>query len=151
MSTPDTLPQGVPYAVGELLMQALRDEPALAGVAFHDNPVRASDIQDGNRVVFFEDVSDGPAEQGEQIKRVFRFNVGVINRTEDKRLGVHRDYRAAKRALDEALPSVRELVVANFLREGEIAFRLENIDVGGGLVLATFTLGYRDPSFRRVG
>jgi hypothetical protein len=151
MSTSDALPQGVPYAVGELLMQALRDAPDLSGVTLLDNPVRASDISEGERVIFFEDVSDGPAEQGEQIKRVYRFNVGVINRTEAARLGVHTDYRVAKRVLDEALPTIKEVVVANFLREGEIAFRLENIDVGGGLVLATFTLGYRDPSFRRVG
>lgn len=151
MSSTDKLPQGVPYAVGELLMQALRDAPALAGAKILDNPVRLADINDGARIVFFEDLGDGPADPGEQVKRVYRFNVGVINRTEGKRLGVHTDYRAVKRVLDEALPRLRSAVVATFLREGEISFRLENIDVGGGLVLATFTLGYRDPSFRQVG
>jgi len=147
MST-DALPLGVPYAVGEILVGALRDATTLAGITIRDNPVRASDLSDGARVIWFEDVSDGPAEQGQQVKREYRFNVGVINRTDVPRLGVHTDYRAAKRVIDDALPLLKDSVVAAYLREGDVSFRLENVDVGGGLVLATFTLGYRDPSFR---
>jgi hypothetical protein len=150
MST-DALPLGVPYTVGEFLVSALREAPSLDGITIRDNPERASVLADGDRVIWYEDVSDGPAEQGQQVKREYRFNVGVINRTTEPRVGVHTDYRAAKRVIDEALPLVKDCVVAAYLREGDVTFRLENIDVGGGLVIATFTLGYRDPSFRRVG
>ena len=31
------------------------------------------------------------------------------------------------------------------LAEGDVIYRLENIDVGGGLVLGLFTVDYRDP------
>ena len=31
------------------------------------------------------------------------------------------------------------------LVEGDVLYRLENIDVGGGLVLGLFTVDYRDP------
>ena len=147
MST-DALPLGVPFAVGEILVEALRDAPTLADITVRDNPVRASDLSDGERVIWFEDVSDGPIDQQHQVKREYRFNLGVINRTGDARRGVHTDYRAAKRVIDDALPLLKTTVVAAYLREGDVSFRLENIDVGGGLVLATFTLGYRDPSFR---
>lgn len=145
--TADTLPEGWPFFIGEAFVAALRESPALAGATVLDNPVRLSDLTDGERIVFFEDVSDGPAQQDEGGKRVYRYNVGVVNRTEAARRGAHGDYRAAKRAVKAALPRLKPKgLIVNFHREGEIAFRLENIDVGGGLVLGTFTIGYRDPS-----
>lgn len=153
MSTPDPCPLGVPFAVGEVFIEALRTafEP---DVTVKDNPVRPSDVlEDGARVVWFEDVSDGPAVQGEQVKREFRFTLGVLNRTGDARRGVHTDYRRAKRVIDDALQLLtkeRLGVTPNYVREGDVAFRLENIDLGGGVILATFTLGYRDPGFRTV-
>lgn len=131
------------------MFAALRDAPTLAGCVFHDNPKRATDVESGLRVVFIEDVSDGPIEQGQQIRREFRFNVGVINRSEADRIGAHTDYRAAKRVMDATLASYREIgVTVLYLREGDIAFKLENVDVGGALIIAQFTFGYRDPSFR---
>lgn len=148
MSTVDPVPLGVPFLAGEVLMQALRNAPTLEGCTFFDNPVRASDLEDGSRVVFLEDVSDGPAQQGEQKRREFRFNVGVINRTKAARAGVHTDYRAAKRVLNESIPLLEGIATVAWLREGDLTFRLEGVDVGGGLILAAFTLGYRDPGFR---
>lgn len=153
MSTPDPCPLGVPFATGEVFIQALRDEFE-PEVTVNNNPVRPSDLlEDGARVVWFEDVSDGPAVQGEQVKREFRFTIGVINRTSDSRRAVHTDYRRAKRVIDRALQQLTKEqigVTPNYLREGDVAFRLENIDLGGGLILASFTLGYRDPGFRTV-
>ena len=32
------------------------------------------------------------------------------------------------------------------LQEGEVRYQLENIDVGGSLVLGAFSIDYRDPS-----
>lgn len=144
MSAVDTLPNGAPYAIGAHFFEALSAEPSFAGVRLLNNPIRASDLLDGNRVVFFEDASDGPGAGDKAVERVYRYNVGVINRTEEARLGSHRDYRAAKRALKSALKRLRSTVQVASHREGEVVFRLENIDVGGGLVLGTFTLAYRD-------
>jgi hypothetical protein len=53
-----------------------------------------------------------------------------------------------KRVLNAALPGLKDTVTAKYLSEGDIAFGLENVDVGGGLVISSWTLGYRDPGFR---
>lgn len=148
MNGPDPLPLGVAFAVGEILLAALRAGPELADVTIHEFPVRPATLADGSRVVWFEDVSDGPLEQSNQINREYRFTVGVINRTKDARRGVHTDYRAVKRIVNAALPGLKDTVTAKHLREGDIAFGLENVDVGGGVIISSWTLGYRDPGFR---
>lgn len=148
MNGPDPLSLGVPFEVGEILIAALRAAPELVDVTIHEFPVRPATLSDGSRLVWFEDVSDGPVEQANQIKREYRFTVGVINRTTAARRGVHTDYRAVKRILNAALPGLKDAVTANYLREGDLAFGLENVDVGGGLVISSWTLGYRDPGFR---
>lgn len=146
-AAPDALPQGAPFAIGEAVVAALRAAPDLAGVLIRDNPVRASELADGERVVFYEDASDSFREQPGQLqKRVFTFTVGVINRSDAPRLGVHRDYRAAKRVVRSALAGLSSTLRTNPLIEGEVTFRLENIDVGGGLVLGSFSVEYRDPT-----
>lgn len=149
MSTkPDTLPVGAPYAIGLAIVHALRSAPALQGATVIDNPVRASDLGDGARIVFFEDQSDKPRDQpGQRQKRTYAFAAGAINRTEQARAGAHADYRAVKRAVRGCLPAINALVAVegSGLVEGEIRYRIENIDVGGGLVLGMFTVDYRDP------
>ena len=60
---PDTLPEGAPFAIGAAIVHALRSDPALAGVTVLDNPKRASDLQAGARIVFFEDQADKLIEQ----------------------------------------------------------------------------------------
>lgn len=145
---PDTLPQGAPFAIGSAIVDALRSDPALSGVTVLDNPKRASDLQTSARIVFFEDQADKLIEQpGLSAKRTYSFTVGVINRTEDDRRGAHADYRAAKRAVRNCLPAINALVRLEVrgLVEGDVLYRLENIDVGGGLVLGQFTVDYRDP------
>ena len=145
---PDTLPQGAPFAIGSAIVAALRADPALAGAKVLDNPKRASDLQDGARIVFFEDQSDKLISQpGQAAKRTYAFTLGAINRTQHDRQGAHADYRAAKRAVRNCLPAVNKLVQLydRGLAEGDVIYRLENIDVGGGLVLGLFTVDYRDP------
>lgn len=145
---PDALPQGAPFAIGAALLAALRAAPALAGVRVFDNPSRASDLAEGARIVFFEDAGDAPIEQpGQSAKRSYSFTLGAINRTPDARAGAHADYRAAKRAVRNAMPAISNVVRLDGrgLVEGAVAYRLENIDVGGGLVLGTYTVDYRDP------
>lgn len=150
MSTlkPDTLPQGAPFAIGATIVAALREAPALDGATVLDNPKRSSALQDGARIVFFEDQADKLiAQPGQAAKRTYGFSLGVINRTETDRLGAHSDYRAAKRVIRSCMPEIVKLVqiVDRGLVEGDVLYRLENLDVGGGLVLGLFTLDYRDP------
>ncbi|CAN5857917.1 hypothetical protein BH11PSE13_BH11PSE13_12180 [soil metagenome] len=142
---PDPLPQGAPYAIGELFFAALQGEPAFAGAKVINNPERRVDLNDGGRIVFLEDITDAPADLSAEFKRIYTFNLGVINRTAAARRSAHADYRAAKRAVRAAMPRLKGTVELNGLREGVVAYRLENIDIGGALVLGAFTLAYRDP------
>lgn len=150
MSTlkPDTLPQGAPFAIGGAIFAALHEALGAGGVVVLDNPKRASDLQTGDRIVFFEDQADKfVAQPGQSQKRSYSFSVGVINRTQAARQGAHADYRAAKRVIRDCMPEISKLVQieGRGIVEGDVLYRLENIDVGGGLVLGLFTLDYRDP------
>jgi hypothetical protein len=150
MSTPaDKLPSGAPYAIGEAIVAALRADPALKGATVHNNPVRASVLDEGERIVLFEDQHDKPRgdQPGQRQKRVYTFAVGVINRSDSARAAAHADYRAVRRVVRTCMPDIGKHVVIEGagIVEGEVRFRLENIDVGGGLVLGMFTLDYRDP------
>ena len=147
MSTPDTLPQGAPYAIGVVVVAALRAATDLAGAKVLDNPVRLADLAEGARIVFFEDSGDSFIGQPGQVqKRTYAFSVGVINRSSSARAGAHGDYRAAKRAVRGALAGVSAVLRCGALQEGSVSYRIENIDVGGGLVLGSFSVEYRDPS-----
>jgi len=146
----DRWPLGLPHAIGAAIVQTLRDCPALAGALVLDNPSRASDLQDGKRIVFFEDQADRPRDSAQ--KRAYDFTLGVISRARDARAAAHADYRAARNALRQvAMPRLTSggmVLEGRGLTEGEVSFRLENIDVGGGLVLGRFSLDYRDPLIR---
>lgn len=152
MSLPaDKCPQGVPYVMGAAIVQALRDAPALAGAMVLDNPRRASGLAEGARIVFFEDAGDRPRSNEAQVQhRTYSFTLGVISRAANARHAAHTDYRAAKRVLRlVCMPAMTQAgveVAGSGMREGEVTYRLENIDVGGELVLGTFTIDYRDPS-----
>lgn len=144
----DPMPQGAPFAIGEAVVQALRTDATLTGAVVLDNPQRASALQDGDRIVFFEDQADRLVEQpGQKAKRTYSFTLGVISRSVQARQDAHADYRAAKRIVRNCMPSISQSVELNGrgLVEGDVAYRLENIDVGGALVLGTFTVDYRDP------
>lgn len=146
-AVPDVLPEGAPFRIGEVVVATLRASVDLAGAKVLDNPLRLADLTDGERIVFFEDASDGFIEQpGQSQKRVYGFTVGVINRTDEARRNAHGDYRAAKRAVRGALKSLSEQLRCGPLREGAVSYRLENIDVGGSLVLGSFSVEYRDPT-----
>lgn len=145
---PDTLPQGAPFAIGSAIVAELLAATSLAGAKVLDNPQRASALQDGERIVFFEDQGDSPIDQpGQSAKRVYAFTLGVINRSTSPRAGAHADYRAAKRVVRACMPAISQLLrlEGRGLVEGAVSYRIENIDVGGGLVLGSFTVDYRDP------
>ena len=144
----DTLMQGAPFAIGAAIMAQLLAAPSLTGAKVLDNPQRASTLQDGERIVFFEDQGDRLIDQpGQSAKRVYSFTLGVLNRSQQPRAGAHADYRAAKRIVRASMPAINQFVRIDGrgLVEGDVTYRIENIDVGGGLVLGTFTVDYRDP------
>lgn len=146
----DPLPEGVPFAAGAAVLEALRNAADLDGAKLLDNPVRASDLAEGERIVFFEDQSDKLLEQPAQRQyRTYVFSIGVISRSVDARRAAHRDYRAVKRVLRSlAMQGIGKAgveIAKSGIREGEVRYRLENLDVGGSLVLGLFTLDYRDP------
>ena len=146
--TADALPAGAPYAIGQAIVEALHSNAALTGALVLDNPQRASALQDGDRIVFFEDQADRLIDQpGQSAKRTYSFTLGVISRSTDARKDAHADYRATKRIVRNCMPAISQAVVlgGRGLQEGEVAYRLENIDVGGALVLGSFSVDYRDP------
>lgn len=147
----DKCPNGVPYELGRILIEALRADSGLAGVTVLDNPERASVLMDGERLVFLEEQRDVPVDDPGQVqKRIYHFSVGVIARNESARLQVHGDYRLVKRILrNDCMRLITGAGIALAgagLQEGEVRYRLENIDVGGSLVLGAFAIEYRDPS-----
>ena len=147
----DKCPNGVPFELGRILIDALRADPGLAGINVLDNPERASALVEGDRLVFLEEQRDVPLDDPGQVQqRIYHFSVGVIARTESARLQAHGDYRLVKRILRN---DCMKLITAAGVRldgkgllEGEVRYRLENIDVGGSLVLGAFSIEYRDPS-----
>lgn len=147
----DKCPNGVPYELGRILIEALRADPGLAGVTVQDNPERASALVDGERLVFLEEQRDVPLDDPGQVqKRIYHFSVGVIARSETARVQAHGDYRLVKRILrNDCMKLITDAGIrldGKGLLEGEVRYRLENIDVGGSLVLGAFSIEYRDPS-----
>ena len=147
----DKCPNGVPFELGRILIEALRADSGLAGVTVQDNPERASALLDGDRLVFLEEQRDVPVDDPGQVqKRIYHFSVGVIARSEGARLQAHGDYRLVKRILrNDCMRLITGAGIALAgagLQEGEVRYRLENIDVGGSLVLGAFSIEYRDPS-----
>lgn len=138
---------GAPFVIGETVVQTLRDAMPLANVM--DNPERATDLHDGSQIVFFEDQKDLPRDGASQpTQRSYQFAVGVIRRGPQARSDVHGDWRSIRTLLrNVCMPAITRAGVrieGSGLREGEVRFRLENIDVGGSLVIGMFTLDYRD-------
>lgn len=143
----DALPQGAPHAIGAAAWGALWDELSSVALVL-DNPARSTELQEGARILFIEDVSDRRVEEkGGQQKREYTFNLGVISRASAARTVAHGDYRLAKRLVRDSLAALHsKLNVISGLREGDVIYRIENVDVGGSLVLGTFSIQYRDPS-----
>lgn len=147
----DTCPSGVPFELGRILIETLRADPGLTGVTVLDNPERASALVDGDRLVFLEEQRDVPLDDPGQVqKRVYHFSVGVIARNGNARLQAHGDYRLVKRILrNDCMKLITDAGIrldGKGLQEGEVRYQLENIDVGGSLVLGAFSIDYRDPS-----
>ena len=142
------MPQSIRYQISAAFVEALKTtfEP---GTKVKRNPREPSPARDGPRVVFFADTSDAFIEQpGQLAKRVFVFEVGAINRTDDAEAGADADYVAAEATLRSAFATVAQVLKdagaqLGPLRERGVAFKVEDIDVDGALVLGEFEIEYR--------
>lgn len=134
------------YQISAALVQALHAADALADAVVLDNPRDPQALAKGARVVFLEDQRDGFIDQAsQQGKRRFVFTVGVINRSGADRAGADADHVAAEAAIRAAHGELMRDLRCGPLRETEVAFRAEGIDVGGALVLSTFEVEYLKP------
>jgi hypothetical protein len=148
--------QSIPYLLSQALVQALGAAPDLAGAVVKDNPTDPQQLSDGARLVFVEDKGDAPLSRpGQAEGRTFTVTVGVINRTEGDRAGADADMQAAKTAVQAATLEAGRVLVASkrilaiqAAREGQRAYRVEGIDVGGAMVVTTFDIDYRTPAVR---
>lgn len=143
----EKLPYGAPFVIGQTIVQLLKSATELAGAKVIDNPRRASELDAGQRIVFFEDQHDKFIDKpGQVAKRTYTFTLGVINRSTQARQGAHADYRTSKMILLSSIPEIAGAIelVNSGLIEKDVTFQLENIDVGGALVIGTFSIDYRD-------
>lgn len=137
--------QSLRYQISAAIVQALSTAPALAGAVVLDHPKSPSDLSRGPRVIFVEDQTDSLIDQpNQQGKRLFSFAVGVINRTAQDRAGADADYLVAEAAIRQ----VHQTVLAATLRCGplrdlDVRFKVEGLDVGGALILASYAVEYR--------
>lgn len=137
--------QSLRFQISAAIVEALRTAPALADAVVIDHPKSPSDLSKGTRVIFVEDQSDDLIDQpNQQDKRSFGFSVGVINRTAQDRAGADADHLAAEAAIRQCHQSV---LVATLrcgpLRELGVRFKVEGMDVGGALILASYAVEYR--------
>ena len=147
----DLTPLGCPYLIGEAICEAIKSAPTLSGCKLIGNPSKAQDIAAGIRLIVFVDSGDAPGVKdgnGNADYRSYSFQAGAIARTSDARKQAHTDYRALKRVIRESVLAVAQkgIRIQGQVKETTVSFQLENLDVGGGLVLGTFTVDYRDPT-----
>lgn len=154
---------GVPYVVGlqvERLLLGLRSSDiALAAAQVLSNPRSAVDFSSFPLHLGVEDRGDAPTSSvngdkpGQSPYRTYGFNLWVVASpvgSANPREVAHSAYCKAKRMVREQLMrAVQEVgveVVGAGLREGAVQYHLENVDLPGALVLAQFSLDYRDRS-----
>lgn len=150
MSAPPSVQlDSAPYLIGNAVFELLQAAPELAGVRLLSNPTRASDLRDGERIVFVEDQHDKLiAQPGQVAHREYGFTVGVINRSPDARRAAHADYKVCRAIVrSKGMAAINRLIdpTGRGLQEGDVTYRLENIDVGGSLILGSYTVDYRPP------
>lgn len=144
------MPQSTPYQLSTAIVAALRLQFDPDGVAVRDNPSTPSQLADGERVVFVEDVDDDRIAQPNMAeRRVFKVNIGVINRSADARAACDADMQSVKAVMVRDIPAAcRQLKQAGAAdgfsapREGKRVYRIEGIDVGGALIVTQFEIEY---------
>lgn len=133
--------------IGAVIVQALQARFGVAGPEVLDNPTRASLLEEGPQKVIFEDqLNRTGSDAAKKAVRSYSFSVAALCRTESARADAHALYRAARGVVLGAMPMLTQAgisITAGGVAEGDVTYRLEGLDVGGGLVLGQFSLQYR--------
>lgn len=138
---------GPDCVIGAVIVQALKDHFGSSGSEVLDNPVRAAYLEDGPKKVIFEDQRNSrvPEAQKKSV-RTYSFSVAALCRTREARTDAHALYRAARGVVLGVMPALTEAgvpITGGGISEGDVTYRVEALDVGGGLVLGLFSLQYQ--------
>lgn len=133
--------------IGSAIVSALQTQFAGSGVVVRDNPVRAAMLEEGAQQVIFEDQANKRGTGGVTAQRTYSFSLAALSRDEDARTQAHALYQTARRVVLGIMPALTTagiVIAADGVVEGDVTYRLENLDVGGGLVLGLYTIKYRN-------
>lgn len=132
--------------IGSTIVNALRTQFAGTGVVVRDNPVRAAMLEEGAWQVIFEDQANKRGTGGVPAQRTYSFSLAALIRDDDARTQAHALYQTARRVVLGIMPALTTagiVIAAGGVVEGDVTYRVENLDVGGGLVLGLYTIQYR--------
>lgn len=132
--------------IGSAIVSALQTQFAGSGVVVRDNPVRAAMLEEGAQQVIFEDQANKRGTGGVTAQRTYSFSLAALSRDEDARTQAHALYQTARRVVLGIMPALTTAgiaIAAGGVVEGDVTYRVENLDVGGGLVLGLYTIQYR--------
>lgn len=136
--------------IGSIIVQALKTHFGAEGASVLDNPVRASLLEEGDQIVLFEDQANRPStDAAKKAVRAYGFAVSALCRTSKARTDAHALYRAARGVVLGVMPALTAAgigIAASGVSEGDVNYRVEGLDVGGGLVQGLFSLSYRPGS-----
>lgn len=144
----------VPFLLSQAAVTAIAGDFTAEPVSIRDNPSTRAAFAEGARVVFLVDSRDKPSKQPNQSEaRAFTFEVGVINRTAADRAGADDDMQRIKLLLARAMPAAcrglkesGDIIGHSALRELERYYRVEDVDVGGALIVTAFEIEYTTPN-----
>ncbi len=137
---------GADCIIGAVIVQAIQAHFSVAGPEVLDNPTRAVLLEEGPEKVIFED-QHNRADGAKKAVRSYHFTVAALCRTKDARTDAHALYRAARAVVLGVMPALTAAgigITGGGVAEGDVTYRLDGLDVGGGLVLGQFSLQYRD-------
>ena len=132
--------------IGSAIVSALQTQFAGSGVVVRDNPVRAAMLEEGSQQVIFEDQANRRGTGGVPSQRTYSFSLAALSRDDDARTQAHALYQTARRVVLGIMPALTTAgitIAAGGVLEGDVTYRVENLDVGGGLVLGLYTIQYR--------
>ena len=141
--------QGAPFQIGQAVLDVLKAAPELAGARFLDVRPRQTDLEDGELVVLYMDAMDSQSrESGNAIGRIFAFEAGVLVRNNTARRDAHAAYQCIRKlaasALNAQAMTAMGVKLESVCSEQTVSYGLENIDVGGALIVGRFEVKYRD-------
>ena len=135
--------QSVRWQLVTAVCNAVEGAVVPLGAKFMRNPKRAQDLAQGPRIVFVEDMSDALLQRlGVKDKRRAEFSLGVVSRVTDADADADATHQVAQAAVFAAVIRATPTLQLGPVEEADIVFRVENLDVGGALILGSFAVTY---------